>query len=97
MGLSNIPEHRTAESLVPQRIQQTLRLLARLKNRETGQPQSYRQDDRIATKSCQSHIPSNSTPLPSGATTIATPPDFHLLPPPPSSARRAGGFRRGLS
>jgi hypothetical protein len=59
MGLSNIQEHRTAESIVLQRIQQTLHLLARLKIRETGQPQTYRQDARIATTSCKSHIPIN--------------------------------------
>jgi hypothetical protein len=59
MGLSNIPEHRTAESIALQRIQQTFRLLARLKIRETGQPQTYRQDVRIATTSCKSHIPIN--------------------------------------
>jgi len=52
MGLSNILEHRTAESIVLQKIQQTFRLLAPLKIRETGQPQTYRQDARIATTSC---------------------------------------------
>jgi len=50
MGLSNILENQTAESIVLQRIQQTFRLLAPLEIRETGQPQSYRQDDRIATR-----------------------------------------------
>jgi hypothetical protein len=59
MGLSNILEHRTAESIVLQRIHQTFRLLAPLKIRETGQPKTYRQDARIATTSCKSHIPIN--------------------------------------
>jgi len=95
--MSNILEHRTAESIAPQRVQQTFRLLAPLKIRETGQPQSYRRHTHTATKSCKSHIPKNCPPAPTGATTFATPPVFHPLPPPPSSARRAGGFRRGLS
>jgi len=59
MGLSNILEHRTAEWIVLQRIQQTFCLLAPLKIRETGQPQTYRQDARIATISCKLHIPIN--------------------------------------
>ncbi len=50
MGLSNILEYRTAESIALQRIQQTFRLLAPLKIRETGQPQSYRQQTNTATK-----------------------------------------------
>ncbi len=97
MGLSNILEHRTAESIVPQRIQQTFRLLVPLNIRETGQPQSYRRHTHTATKSCKSHIPKNYPPAPTGAITFATSQGSHPLPPPPSSARRAGGFRRGLS
>jgi len=93
MGLSNILEYRTAESLFLQRIQQTFRLLALPKIRETGQPQSYRQHPHIATKSCQPHIPSNWI---TQSQPVGPPSLRHRLPIPfpPAEQRKAGG---GLS